>query len=85
MIRPSTDPSLVALLFLKCACEGMSSPSGFSEGHYGDRLVKAFETFAAQGGAAATRVLRYAFPAGESSKNRDTKSAIEETRKQSEA
>ena len=45
-------------------------------GHYGDRLVKAFETHASQNGG-GPRILRYAFPSGESSKNRETKSAIE--------
>lgn len=42
-------------------------------GHYGDRLMQAFEK---HGGP--MKVLRYAFVAGESSKNRETKAAIED-------
>ena len=43
------------------------------DGHYGGRLA---EAFAARG--SGPRVLRYAFPAGEGSKNRDTKAMIED-------
>eukprot|EP00434_Breviolum_minutum_P032740 symbB.v1.2.028953.t1/scaffold3121.1/size63108/1 len=43
------------------------------DGHYGDRLMQAFEK---HGGP--MKVLRYAFVAGESSKNRETKAAIED-------
>ena len=43
------------------------------QGHYGNRLMQAFEK---HGGP--MKVLRYAFVAGESSKNRETKAAIED-------
>jgi len=47
------------------------------DGHYGDRLFAAFERHLAETGS-TQRLLRFTFPAGEASKNRQTKENVED-------
>ncbi|CAE8690108.1 unnamed protein product, partial [Polarella glacialis] len=48
------------------------------DGLYGQRIFDAFKLHATETGVAGPRLLRFAFAAGEASKNRETKGAIED-------